>query len=182
MSTRNNFAEIAAEAIAAKEEYERKTKELNDQFRSRIDAYNTVVRNTARKFLSERDIYNQTINDLVIPAQATLIKHNTYTNTYTFEHAGRQLQIPAILFTNNPILVAQYTRHHIRQLQEKKRAADYKTAQTNLTAAKAAMTKAEKQLAEATATMAAAEKKRTAAEARVYAKLEKRRKELQATA
>lgn len=182
MSTRNNFAEIAAEAIAAKEEYERKTKELNEQFRSRIDAYNTVVRNTARKFLSEPAIYSQTIKDLVIPAQATLIKHTTSTNTYIFEHAGRQLQIPAVLFTNNPILVAQYTRRHIRQLQEKKRVAEYDTARDNLRAAKAAMTKAEKQLAEATVTMADAEKKRNAAKARVYAKLDKRRKALQETA
>lgn len=175
MSTRNNFAVLAAEAITAKEEYERKTQELNDQFRSRTTEYNIVVQNTARKFLSQSDIYRQTINDLVIPTQATLTKHHAYTDTYVFEHAGRRWEIPAVLFINNPILVAQYTRRHIRKLQEQKRAAEYKAAKDALTAAKAAMTKAERQLTEATVNMEAAEKKRTAAEARVYAKLEQRR-------
>lgn len=135
--SKTNFASTAAEYLKSRQELEEKNLEFSKQLKGNINAYNTVVRNLARKFNSDTLKYSTITARLAIHPDAVL---KTITKDYyVFEYDGKTQSIHKNLLRNDPIAVSQYVRYHIRQLQTETRANEYKSA-------KAAKDKANREL------------------------------------
>lgn len=133
-----------------RKEYESKSTAVNTQISSVVNEYNTVVRNTLKKFMSDYSLYNALSKQLLIPASATLTNFDPYSGEYVFTFAGsnntvEERKIHYTLLRNDPIAVAQHTRKAIRAEQKERRSKALKDAYQALKDAKTAYEKAKSQ-------------------------------------
>jgi molecular chaperone GrpE (heat shock protein) len=86
-----------------------------------IEAYNTVVYNTLRKFHHEPAIVNELHRKLIIPSDATVLgiskAHGEENPHYVFQTSKGKMTLPTSLFRNDPIAVAQHVRKQVREAQ-----------------------------------------------------------------
>lgn len=171
MSSMSSFNEASVAAIAKRKAEEQEKSEFDAQLASRISSYNHVVRNTAVKFNGTPGLVSAVLHQLLIPAKSELVSVSSYTGEYVFEANGKKQSIHWSLLMNDPMIVAQHTRKHIRKFQETQRVEDYKKAKAAATSAKTALTKAENAYKAAAAELEAAEQKAKKVEAAVNARL-----------
>jgi uncharacterized protein YlxW (UPF0749 family) len=167
---------IAADQLAARKEYDRKTAEFTAQLNSRISAYNETVHNTLRKFASDYTLVSILSRQLIIPSKAVFVDFKRSTQEYVFEANGQQQSIHASLLCNDPIAVAMHTRKAIRKLQSDERAESYLTAKKNLATAKKVLQDKQADVNNFQKKMDAAEAQSKREEARIMKRMEKKRK------
>ena len=141
----------------AREDYEQKTADFNEQIKNDVAAYNEVVSNTLRKFVSDLDLWGQLTTQLVISHKAEFKDFDIYTGEYLFETNGKFQRIHPLLFKNDPVIVAMYTRRKIREFQDVRREENYKLAKKNSESAKKALALKQKEADAARRTMDALE-------------------------
>jgi hypothetical protein len=137
MTKNTNFTDLAAKSaeLHAKHEAERaalaaEASTVQTQFDERIAAYNEVVTNTLNKFKGgdNWDAVEEVRELLLLSADAVLTDVIAATDQsqelYVFTTGNHTQKLPAELFLNNPILVAQHTRavfYGVRQhIQQRK--------------------------------------------------------------
>lgn len=112
-----------------------------------IEAYNTVVYNTLRKFYHEPEIVSELHRKLIIPSDATVLgiskTHGEENPHYVFQTSKGKMAFPTNLFRNDPIAVAQYVRKQVREAQNAALKRNVATAQREQNAAERALQQAQ---------------------------------------
>lgn len=115
-----------------------------------IEAYNTVVYNTLRKFYHEPAIVSELQRKLIIPSDATVAGispiYGQENPHYEFLTSKGKMLLPTSLFRNDPITVAQYVRREVRALQAAQLSKQLRKDYDELTAARRAFDSAQRAL------------------------------------